>query len=159
MAEDISYTNGHQRFRYRAAAIIIEEGAICFMSSPSEDYHYSVGGAVQFGETTEEAVLREVIEETGQQYEIDRLVCFHENFFSNSNGVLRGLDCHEICLYYLMKPKGKQFQSQIEDETVHWIPIQKLENHRVFPTFIPQILKGLDMGIQHIITKNGEQKN
>ncbi len=58
-----------------------------------------------------------------------------------------------------MKPKGKQFQSQIEDETVHWIPIQELENHRVFPTFIPQILKGLDMGIQHIITKNGEQKN
>lgn len=157
MAEDISYTNGHQRFRYRAAAIIIEEGAICFMSSPSEDYHYSVGGAVQFGETTEEAVLREIIEETGQQYEIDRLVCFHENFFSNSNGVLRGLDCHEICLYYLMKPKGKQFQGQIEDETVHWIPIQELENHRVFPTFIPQILKGLDMGIQHIITKNEEQ--
>ena len=157
MAEDISYTNGHQRFRYRAAAIIIEEGAICFMSSPSEDYHYSVGGAAQFGETTEEAVLREVIEETGQQYEIDRLVCFHENFFSNSNGVLRGLDCHEICLYYLMKPKGKQFQGQIEDETVHWIPIQELENHRVFPTFIPQILKGLDMGIQHIITKNEEQ--
>ncbi len=157
MAEDISYSNGHQRFRYRAAAIIIEEGAICFMSSPSEDYHYSVGGAVQFGETTEEAVLREVMEETGQQYKIDRLVCFHENFFSNSNGVLRGLDCHEICLYYLMKPKGKQFQGQIEDETLHWIPIQELENHRVFPTFIPQILKGLDMGIQHIITKNEEQ--
>lgn len=157
MVEDISYSNGHQRFRYRAAAIIIEEGAICFMSSPTEDYHYSVGGAVQFGETTEEAVLREVMEETGQQYKIDRLVCFHENFFSNSNGVLRGLDCHEICLYYLMKQKGEQFQGQIEDETVHWIPIQELENHRVFPTFIPQILKGLDMGIQHIITKNEEE--
>ena len=156
---DITFCEKKSRFRYKAAAVIIEEGALAFMTNPNEDYFYPLGGAVQFGETTEEAVLREVIEETGQQYEIDRLVCFHENFFSNSNGVLRGLDCHEICLYYLMKPKGKQFQSQIEDETVHWIPIQELENHRVFPTFIPQILKGLDMGIQHIITKNGEQKN
>ena len=159
MAEDISYSNGHQRFRYRSAAIIIEEGAICFMSSPTEDYHYSVGGAVQFGETTEEAVLREVMEETGQQYEIDRLVCLHENFFSNSSGVLRGLDYHEICLYYLMKPKGKQFQNQIGIERVHWIPVQELEAHQVFPNFIPQILNELDMKTQHIITKNGEQKN
>lgn len=58
-----------------------------------------------------------------------------------------------------MKSKGKQFQNQIGIERVHWIPVQELENHRVFPTFIPQILKGLDMGTQHIITKNGEQKN
>ena len=50
-----------------------------------------------------------------------------------------------------MKQKGKQFQGQIEDETVHWIPIQELENHRVFPNFIPQILKGLDMGIRDTI--------
>ena len=156
---DITFCEKKSRFRYKAAAVIIEEGALAFMTNPNEDYFYPLGGAVQLGETSEESILREIKEETGQQYEIDRLVCFHENFFSNSNGVLRGLDCHEICLYYLMKPKGKQFQSQIEDETVHWIPIQELENHRVFPTFIPQILKGLDMGIQHIITKNGEQKN
>ena len=118
MPADISYTNGQQRFRYRVAAIIIEEEAVCFIQNTTEDYAYSVGGAVQFGETTEEAILREIIEETGQQYAIDRLVCLHENFFSNSSGVLRGLDCHEICLYYLMKSKGKQFQNQIGNEQV-----------------------------------------
>ena len=51
MAKDISYTQGQERFRYRAAALIIEEEALCVISSPSEDYFYSVGGAVRFGET------------------------------------------------------------------------------------------------------------
>ena len=38
MAKDISYKQGQERFRYRAAAIIIEEEALCVISSPSEDY-------------------------------------------------------------------------------------------------------------------------
>ena len=37
MAKDISYTQGQERFRYRAAAIIIEEEALCVMGSSRED--------------------------------------------------------------------------------------------------------------------------
>lgn len=59
------------------------------------------------GETAEEAVAREVIEETGIQYEIDRLVFLHENFF-HGNGSTEGLNCHEVALYFLMRPKGNQ---------------------------------------------------
>ena len=153
MAKDISYRQGQERFRYRAAALIIEEEALCVISSPSEDYFYSVGGAVRFGETSEEAVQREVFEETGQKYEIEKLAFVHENLFSNSTGILKGLDCHEICFYYLMKPHGKQFDYQHKQEQVYWIPLTDLENYKVFPKEITHILKHLQTGIQHIISK------
>lgn len=154
MTRDISFTIENQRFRYRAAAVIIEEGAICLMQLASEDYLYSVGGAVRFGETTEEACLREVFEETGQQYEIDRLAYIHENFFSNSTGILKGLECHEICLGYLMKSKGKQFPAPIKNETICWIPITELDQHRIFPDFLPHLVSKSDHEISHFVTKN-----
>lgn len=37
------------------------------------DHLYSVGGRIKFGETAEEAVVREVFEETGREMGIDRL--------------------------------------------------------------------------------------
>ena len=104
---DCSFTNGTKRFRYRACAIIIEDDYILFAKNERDDYYYSIGGAVEVGETLEDAVKREVFEETGGNYEIDRLLFFHENFF-NGSGTLSGLECHEIAFYYLMKPKGKK---------------------------------------------------
>ena len=115
MLADISFQEEHRRFRYKAAALIIEEGAVAFMTNPNESYFYPLGGAVQLGESSQEAVKREIQEETGQEYEIDRLVFIHENFFQQETGRLAGLDCHEICFYYLMKPKGLQFPSLSEN--------------------------------------------
>lgn len=45
------------------------------------NYLYSVGGRIKFGETAQEAVVREVPEETGVKMEIDRLGFVHENYF------------------------------------------------------------------------------
>lgn len=65
MSQDCGWTNQHQWFRYRAAAIIVEEGMVLFAKTDKEDYYYSVGGAVHLGETAKHACLREVFEETG----------------------------------------------------------------------------------------------
>lgn len=43
------------------------------------------------GETAEDAVRREVREETGVDYEIERLAVVHENFFDNTRGCCAGL--------------------------------------------------------------------
>ncbi len=75
---DCGFTRDKNWFRYRAAAIIIEDNCVLFVGNSNEDYYYSVGGGVHMGETAEEAVLREVYEETGVHYEI-RLWCERRN--------------------------------------------------------------------------------
>ena len=83
---DCGFTKENNWFRYRAAAIIVENDCVLFVGNESEDYYYSVGGGVHVGETAEAAVVREVFEETGIHYEIDRLAVIHENFFNENNG-------------------------------------------------------------------------
>ena len=113
---DCGFVQGNKWFRYRAAAIIVEDGCVLFVGNESANYYYSVGGGVHLGETAEDAVLREVQEETGVRYEIDRLAIIHENFFrdkrDNGDTVM---DCHEIAFYFLMKPRGtKQLNKTAE---------------------------------------------
>ena len=106
MKYDCGFTKSNKWFRYRAAAIIVEEGCVLFAGNEIDDYYYSIGGGVHMGETAEDAVRREVFEETGVPYEVDRLAVIHENFFDESGGSLKGMDCHELSFYFLMKPRG-----------------------------------------------------
>lgn len=155
---DCGFTKQNKWFRYRDAAIIIENECVLFASNQSDDYLYSVGGAVHMGENAHDAVLREVFEETGVHYEIDHLAIIHENFFNENNGTLKGLDCHEISFYFLMKPRGTQelhsnnISSFGVKEKMCWIPIKDIENYKAYPSFLKEYLSAEHCGIEHIIT-------
>lgn len=154
---DCGFTKENNWFRYRAAAIIIEEGCVLFAGNENEDYFYSIGGGVHMGERAQDAVLREVFEETGVTYEIDHLAIIHENFFMQDGGTLKDMDCHEICLYFMMKPRGtKELHSNSYTngvkEQMHWIPIDDLDKYKAFPSFLKDYLSREHTGIEHIIT-------
>lgn len=157
MQFDCCFTKEDNWFRYRAAAIIIENGCVLFVGNERDNYLYSVGGGVHMNETAEDAVRREVLEETGVEYEIDHLAVIHENFFVG-DGVLKGKNCHEIAFYYVMKPRGTKelkSDSRTEDgvkEEMHWIPLEDLDKYKTFPSFIPEVLPRLDKGMMHIVT-------
>jgi hypothetical protein len=89
MEFDCGFTKENKWFRYRAAAIIIENDCVLFAGNERDNYFYSIGGGVHMGESAEAAVEREVLEETGIPYKIDRLAFLHENFFEG-NGSLEG---------------------------------------------------------------------
>ena len=118
---------------------------------------YSIGGGVHHGETTEQAVVREVFEETGVRYKIDRLAFVHENFFVMQEGVFKDKQCHEIAFYFLMKPQGNQ-EVQCKSETadgkefVKWIPIDELQNYVAYPSFYIEKLLSLPATVEHIIS-------
>lgn len=156
MEYDCGFTKENGWFRYKAVAIIIEDGSVLFAKNDMDDYYYPVGGGVHIGEKAEDAVLREVFEETGVHYEIDRLAFIHENFF-NGSGSLKGYNCHEIAFYYLMKPRGtKKLNSNSYSggyrEYMHWLPIEKLSNYKAFPTFFNEKLSNIKGDVEHIIT-------
>ena len=159
MGFDCGFTKENEWFRYRAAAIIIEKDCILFAKNEVDDYYYSIGGGVHIGEAAEDAVRREVYEETGIPYEVDRLAFIHENFFEGT-GSLEGYKCHEIAIYFLMKSRGTQelnsnsYTAGIKED-MHWLPISKLENYKAFPSFFKDKLQGIKdrvSGIEHIIT-------
>ena len=157
MEHNCGFTDGGRWFRYRAAAIIVEEGCALFAGNETDDYFYSIGGAVHMGETAEDAVRREVLEETGVEYEVDRLAVIHENFFSENHGSLNGLDCHELAFYFLMKPRGtRELNSNSYTvgvrETMHWLPISELDKFKAYPTFLKEYLTSYHSGIEHIVT-------
>lgn len=157
MDRDCGFRKGDMWFRYRAAAIIVEDDCVLFAANESVDYYYSIGGGVHMGESSEEAVKREVFEETGIDYEVDYLAVIHENFFVGASD-LEGVNCHEICFYYMMKAKGDKnlksnsFTMDGIKESMHWIPINELEKYKAYPTFMKEYLKSDHRGIEHIIT-------
>lgn len=154
---DCGFKIDNNWFRYRAAAIIIENECVLFATNEKEDYYYSIGGAVKLGESANDAVIREVFEETGVYYEIDRLAVIHENFFKESNGSLKNLNCHEVCFYFLMKPKGNQnlnsnsFTQGVKEQMC-WIPIRDLDKYKAYPTFLKDYLENESLNIIHIVT-------
>ena len=156
MATDCGFEKNGEWFRYRAAAIIIEDGCVLFVSDGGFDYYYSVGGGVHHGETSEQAVLREVYEETGERYEIDRLAVIHENFWDESDGRGGIRKCHELAFYYLMKPRGTKNLSGGDCKlSLHWIPVEKLGSVKAFPTFLADYLSREHDGIEVITAYEG----
>jgi len=116
-----------------------------------------VGGAVQLHETAAEAVVREVIEETGVHYEIDRLAFIHENYFLGLGGDPT-LRCHEVALYFLMKSRGCQelydtgcVYGNVREHMV-WLPIDQLNDFKLYPLFFKSRLMQLQDSIVHIVS-------
>lgn len=157
MEYNCGFSRDNKWFRYRAAAIIVEDGCVLFAGNEKDDYYYSIGGAVHMGESAEAAVKREVFEETGVEYEVDHLAVIHENFFNENQGALKGMDCHEIAMYFLMKPRGTRelnsnSYTQGVRENMHWLPIDKLDEYKAYPAFMKEYLQSEHSGIEHIVS-------
>jgi len=147
-------------FIYGVSAIILHNNNVLMAKNDNYPYYYPIGGRVSFGETSENAVLREVHEETGVDFEIDRLAFIHENFFVGS--FMGNKPCHEIRLFYLMKPhndveniKCSNVDVNGEKESLHWLPIDKLSEYHLFPEFFKSELRCLKNEVGHFITKGG----
>ena len=154
---DISLETPKGRFNYRVGAIIIESDKILMVKNSGHTFYYTIGGRVNFGESTHEAVLREAFEETGIEFEIDKLAFIHENFFKWEPD---NEQFHEIAFFYLFKPNikikeynQKTFQEEYGEVSLHWLQINDLKNYQIYPEFFKCELLNPINNVKHYITR------
>lgn len=140
--------------------IILNDAKVLMIRNDTDPFYYSVGGCVDHGESLEEAAVREVWEETGWKFEVERLAFIHENFFRGKAGTIEGLSCHEVAFYYLMKwdPNciitSNSLSMGSVPEHLDWLKISQLNNQemQVYPTFFADKLLNLPIYTKHILT-------
>ena len=107
---DLTFRTSHGRFNYRVGAIIIHDGKLLLMKNPEAPYLYSVGGRVGYDETTEEAAVREVLEETSVHASIIKYIGKSQYSFNVPEDTVEK-DVH----WYLMMANNYYSQPQKEE--------------------------------------------
>lgn len=153
---DCSFKTEKGRFNYRVGGIIRDSNRLLMMKNSRDPYYYSVGGRVKMHESLEDAVLREVKEETGQESRIDRLAFIHENFFISS---VTGESFHELCFYYYVELEASPDLERVSytadgiAERLYLIDFKDLEGENIFPEFFKNSLYKTQE-VVHVVDKD-----
>lgn len=151
MKMDVGYKNSDSSFSFRSAALIIKDNKLLACKNANYDCFYTLGGGINLNEASTDAVLRELREETGYEFEIDRLVFVQERFYT-----LKDCHHHEVVFFYLMKNIDVNIKSGTttdrQCEHLHWLPIDELDITNLVPAFLKTALKNIPNETVHIVS-------
>ena len=157
----ITFERNNKRFNLRAAGIAIESNCVLLHTAEKDDFWSFPGGRIELGETSSDALIREMQEELGAEVEIVRLLWLVENFF-----VYAGQDYHELCFYYLMQFPARSRCLQPESsfrgvgDDAHlefrWFPLDPntLTKLPLVPSFFQKSLNNLPASVEHLIWRD-----
>lgn len=157
MGTDMSVPCKNGYINIRVGAIIIKGNKYLMVGNETSDYLYSVGGRIKFGETAEEAVIREVYEETGVKMEINRLGFIHENYFIGDSSAKMGKLIYEISFFFYMNtpddfsPVSGSFTENGSREYLTWISMDE-KARNIYPNFFITELKHPSADVKHFVT-------
>lgn len=149
------YKIGADQLTWRPSAYgIVIKGESVLLSPQFEEGWYDLpGGGLDLGESPEEAVMREVKEETGMDIKAPKLIGCDTSFFKFRRE--KGVFYQSIMLYYVCDLVGGDLSTQGFDEfekeyarIAEWVPIKKLPSIKIansidFRSYITQAYKEL----------------
>ena len=144
--QDFRTKIGSTVFGVRATALIVKDNRLFVIED--EDGCYTIGGAIQVNETTEDAVVREVKEELGVTSKAGPLAFVVENHFEQA-----GIHYHNIEFHYLvdlLEEAPLVMQEETKSLPCRWIPLNQLHTFPLKPSFLRTALPGWDGQLQHI---------
>ncbi len=152
---DMCVPCGEGLVNVRVGALIIRDGKLLMVGNDVSDYLYSVGGRIKMGETAEEAVVREVREETGTELKIDRLAFVHENYFYGDAPPVEGKLIYEVSFYFRMEapadfqPAEQSFAESGGREYLRWVEPDTPQT--IYPDFFRTEALHPAPGVKHYV--------
>lgn len=159
---DVKFKEKEYSFHYRVVGVIVRDNKYLIQNILGKDYYVLPGGHVRIGESSEEALIREIKEELGIDicYIDFKLFCYHENIFER-NGKIE----HWIEQYYLVdsgEKLGKESWSFEENDidgvkTLNYSFVSKEELKKIDlkPLNIKELIISEEFsGISHIVSDN-----
>ena len=142
---DLSVVLNNQKLNIRACAIIIHDNKLLVHNNVNESHVALVGGRVKIGESSEQTLKREIMEEMGKEIEILEYVSTIENFFEADD-----MPYHEIMFVYRVDFKNEEDKKIIE--TIHnvegedelrydWIDLDKINEYPLKPDILKDLLR------------------
>jgi 8-oxo-dGTP pyrophosphatase MutT (NUDIX family) len=149
-------------FQMRIAGLGFRDGHVLVHRAVHETFWTFPGGRAEVGETSEETLKREMVEELGVEVKVGPLLWAVENFFHYEDR-----DWHELGFYYLMElPESFPFHST---DIVHrivdthelefkWVEATRdsLKALDIPPYFIADEIEDLPTSPKHVVWRDGD---
>lgn len=161
--EDIKLIIDQKNFKYRVNGIIIHGGKV--LALRRSDGAYSLpGGHVRIGEDSNEAIIREMLEETKTHVSIIKELAIIEFFYVDRNNS----ETHEVSFYYLVEPKKYDKiksskisiidldNGKVKKHNLEWLSIKELNKIDFRPDYIKSKLIQGDHIFEHKIIKKAK---
>ena len=116
-------------------AIILDKDRILLekrKNSPSKGKWSVPGGLVDLGESTEQAVIREVKEETGLEVDEPRLVDVVNYVSLGERGAVM---YHYVIIDYLVTVKSGKLKAASDADALKWVPFNEVDEYDLTESF------------------------
>ena len=108
------------------AAVVFHEGNVLVTkrgNEPAKGKWGIPGGIVEVGEKAEDAIVREVYEETGIKIRPEKVLTVFDSITRDSENCIR---YHYVLIEYLCSYQGGEPKAGSDASDVKWIPINKI---------------------------------
>ncbi|HYZ09555.1 MAG TPA: NUDIX domain-containing protein [Pseudonocardiaceae bacterium] len=124
------------------AVVLNDAGRVLMIQRTDNDLWAVPGGAQEVGETSTEAAVREVHEETGLEVEVTGLIGIYSDprhVIAYDDGEVR----QEFSLCFRARPIGGLLTPSSESRHVHWVEPDRLDTLTIHPSVRLRIRHGL----------------
>ena len=156
---DVKIKSDDGNFKMRVAGAIIKDGKLLVVDIANNNFYCLPGGHVHLGESTLDAIKREIKEEIGVDVLNVKFLSVIENFFTNAKGKV----VHEVCYYYTVYAEGvntndytylENDDGELKELKFKWFKLEDLEKVDFRPKILAEKFASRNFELEHIITKD-----